>query len=102
MEYMIRIPLFLEFVCVCVHILCSLPFLCVCVSRAKEGGGAGDRGGDRLDASPQKITTKTPPSFEEKGVGVPLAGELFGLEEALLLGRGEKHAEQRKELALQK
>ncbi|CAN0160391.1 unnamed protein product [Pylaiella littoralis] len=67
-----------------------------------EGGGAGDRGGDRLDASPQKITTKTPPSFEEKGVGVPLAGELFGLEEALLLGRGEKHAEQRKELALQK
>lgn len=33
---------------------------------------------------------------------MPFAGELFGQEEALLLGRGQKDAEEKRELALQK
>lgn len=33
---------------------------------------------------------------------MPFAEELFGLEEAELLGRGKKDAEQKRELALQK
>ena len=44
----------------------------------------------------------TSSSLKENEVGVPFAGELFGEEEALLLGRGKKEAEQKRELALQK
>ena len=35
-------------------------------------------------------------------IGVPFAVELFSAEEALLLGRGKREAEQKRELALQK
>lgn len=41
-------------------------------------------------------------SLKENEIGVPFAGELFGVEEATLLGRGKREAEQKRELALQK
>ena len=61
--------------------------------RAQEAWGSG---GDEYDQSP----IKHPYSMEE--IGVPFAGELFSAEEALLLGRGKRDAEQKRELALQK
>ncbi|CAM9185552.1 unnamed protein product, partial [Hapterophycus canaliculatus] len=48
-------------------------------------------------------TTRRPRSVMcGREAGVPSAMELFGLEEALLVGRGKKDAEQKRELALQK
>lgn len=76
--------------------------------RAKEGGGGGEDGFDvslgRATAAATARSGTTPSSLheKEKAVGVPFAEELFGLEEAELLGRGKKDAEQKRELALQK
>lgn len=66
--------------------------------RAKEGR----EGPGQPDAFPHERTARTPPTCEQKDIGVPFANELFGLEEAVLLGRGKRDAEQKKELALQK
>lgn len=53
-------------------------------------------GGDEFDQSPVNCQS----SMDE--IGVPFAVELFSAEEALLLGRGKREAEQKRELALQK
>lgn len=64
------------------------------VRRASEGGGEGDVG-----PSPGEIPQSP---VKERETGVPTAMELFGLEEALLVGRGKKDAEQKREMALKK
>ncbi|CAM9205580.1 unnamed protein product, partial [Ectocarpus sp. 8 AP-2014] len=63
---------------------------------AKEGRGGGAEA-DGVDASHAEMSS--PPAGKE--IGVPFAVELFGLEEALLLGRGQKDAEEKRERALQ-
>ncbi|CAM9294068.1 unnamed protein product, partial [Ectocarpus sp. 6 AP-2014] len=63
---------------------------------AKEGRGGGAEAGG-VDASDAEMS----PPLAGKEIGVPFAGELFGLEEALLLGRGHKDAEEKRERALQ-
>lgn len=53
-------------------------------------------------ARARATTAPSPLHEKEKEAGVPFAGELFGLEEAELLGRGKKDAEQKRGLTVQK
>lgn len=64
--------------------------------RAKEGRG----GRAEADGVDQSHAEKLAPPVG-KEIGVPFAVELFGPEEALLLGRGHKDAEEKRERALQ-